>query len=319
MDFDTWFDGQETWASQWHAARAAWDAALTSHHAHYYCAAPASPELTEKISDAVQSGCIVDDREQAAAPAVPSELVRAARVVAEWHIEDTDDCGELARRLIALIDQVAEDGHGIVTAEPAAWLTYSALTGKPMLSEECVSELASTPLADGDIEIFGVRYSLELFKNFALAPLGTVLQIIDREHGTVTVRKLDQPAAPRLPMMMKCPACGVVSPPDMPHPGEQTHTVAMVVVSDAEDAARWRFLAENYLHININWRNGLADGLLINAGGIDHRCPDGRLLDGPEKLAYVIDQRVANIATQSPHLPEGNWRQAWPMTESEKP
>jgi hypothetical protein len=34
----------------------------------------------------------------------PQELLTLARTVAEWHVQDGDECGKIARRLIALLD-----------------------------------------------------------------------------------------------------------------------------------------------------------------------------------------------------------------------
>jgi len=45
--------------------------------------------------------------------------------------------------------------------------------------------------------IFGIRYSLEIFRTWATAPLGTALEIVGREDGTLTVRRADELKAER--------------------------------------------------------------------------------------------------------------------------
>lgn len=44
----------------------------------------------------------------------PQELLTLAREVAEWHVQDGDECGVIARRLIALLDKSEAQGgdHG---------------------------------------------------------------------------------------------------------------------------------------------------------------------------------------------------------------
>ena len=44
----------------------------------------------------------------------------------------------------------------------------------------------------GVIEIEGIRYSIEFFKNFGGSlPLDSMFQIVARENGTITIKRLD--------------------------------------------------------------------------------------------------------------------------------
>lgn len=49
--------------------------------------------------------------------------------------------------------------------------------------------------SDRDVlEIEGTKYSGELFRALGFAPIGTVLEIVSRENGTVTMRTVLLPA-----------------------------------------------------------------------------------------------------------------------------
>jgi hypothetical protein len=49
------------------------------------------------------------------------------------------------------------------------------------------------------IVLYGVRYSLEVFRALGLAKLGTVLRIVGRDNGVVAVEQLPDPLAPAPP------------------------------------------------------------------------------------------------------------------------
>lgn len=42
--------------------------------------------------------------------------------------------------------------------------------------------------ATDTVEIFGIHYSVELFRQMALAPLNSVFRIVSREDGAVTLQ-----------------------------------------------------------------------------------------------------------------------------------
>ncbi len=52
------------------------------------------------------------------------------------------------------------------------------------------------------ITVFGIRYSLALFRLLGFAPLGTTFRILDRPDGTVTLLRMDEPQQdPQLPTL----------------------------------------------------------------------------------------------------------------------
>jgi hypothetical protein len=58
-------------------------------------------------------------------------------------------------------------------------------------------------LAAETITLFGVKYALEIFRALGFAPLGTVLEVIERERGTVTVKRYAPDAVRKLEALEK--------------------------------------------------------------------------------------------------------------------
>lgn len=49
---------------------------------------------------------------------------------------------------------------------------------------------------DGEIvTIFGVRYAIELFRHLAIGPIGSRIEIVSREDGIVTLKRLPDEAS----------------------------------------------------------------------------------------------------------------------------
>lgn len=59
------------------------------------------------------------------------------------------------------------------------------------LDEFTMARQGSIDLMAKTIEIFGIKYALALFQNFAFSPVGTVLRIIQRSDGALTVEKVE--------------------------------------------------------------------------------------------------------------------------------
>ena len=43
---------------------------------------------------------------------------------------------------------------------------------------------------DRTILIYGVRYSMGIFQHLGLGPIGSIIQIVSREDGTVALRRI---------------------------------------------------------------------------------------------------------------------------------
>lgn len=43
---------------------------------------------------------------------------------------------------------------------------------------------------DGTVTIFGISYDIELFRHLGLGPVGSVIKILKREDGVVTLQRL---------------------------------------------------------------------------------------------------------------------------------
>lgn len=102
------------------------------------------------------------------APAIP-----AARVTGKWDS-----------------DRIFDYNDGWNACREAMLAAFAEHTEQPL---EMVQPAAS---ANGTIELFGVKYALELFESFGFAPVGTLLRILKRRDGTLTVAK----AGPDVPM-----------------------------------------------------------------------------------------------------------------------
>jgi hypothetical protein len=105
--FESWFDSQETWPSQWHAAQAAWHAAQEQH---------AAPALLTIGRSCVMCGHMnVWDVKQAAprAPLSDAEIETIADQVDDYIYAKTPGIMQFARAIEAAV----EAAHGINKGE----------------------------------------------------------------------------------------------------------------------------------------------------------------------------------------------------------
>lgn len=68
----------------------------------------------------------------------------------------------------------------------------------------------------GVIELYGIKYALELFHILAFAPIGTVVKIVDRADGLVTLETVQIP--------QKTVAGAAEGSPELPGASQHTNT-----------------------------------------------------------------------------------------------